>query len=65
MVRSVSQFLNVKNICPAEMYCQLLEVYGESVMTEGNVSGGVCLLGKREMCTMKHNLDACLLSLRI
>jgi hypothetical protein len=33
----VIQFLNVKNICPAKIHCQLVEVYGEGIMNDGNV----------------------------
>jgi hypothetical protein len=36
-VYSVIQFLNMKNIRPAKIYCRLVEVYGEGVMNEGNV----------------------------
>jgi hypothetical protein len=36
-VRSVIRFLSAKNICPAEIRHQLVEVYGESVMNESNV----------------------------
>jgi hypothetical protein len=33
---SVIRFLNTKNILPAEIYQQLVEVYGEGVMKEAN-----------------------------
>lgn len=33
----VIRFLNVKNIHPAEIQCQLVEVYGEGIMNERNV----------------------------
>jgi histone-lysine N-methyltransferase SETMAR len=36
-VRSVIRFLNVKNIHPAEIHRQLVRMYGEGVMNEGNV----------------------------
>jgi hypothetical protein len=36
-VRSVIRFLNAKNSSPAEIYRQIIEVYGEGVMNEGNV----------------------------
>jgi hypothetical protein len=36
-VRSVIRFLNAKNSSPAEIYRQIVEVYGEGVMNEGNV----------------------------
>jgi hypothetical protein len=36
-VRSVIRFLNAKNIRPAEIHHQLVEVYGEYAMNEGNV----------------------------
>jgi hypothetical protein len=32
-----------------------------SVMNKQNVSSVVCLTGEEQMCTMKHNLHACLL----
>jgi hypothetical protein len=39
-VRSVIQFLNVKNIRPAEIHCQLAKVYGESVQVVSFVKWG-------------------------
>ncbi|GBM84910.1 hypothetical protein AVEN_23711-1 [Araneus ventricosus] len=36
-VRSVIQFLNAKNVKPAEIHRQLVEVYFENVMTDGMV----------------------------
>ncbi|GBM64150.1 hypothetical protein AVEN_57161-1 [Araneus ventricosus] len=33
-VRSVIRFLNAKNVKPAEIHRQLLEIYGENVMTD-------------------------------
>jgi hypothetical protein len=36
-VRSVIRFLNMKSIHPAEVHRQLVKVYGEGVMNEGNV----------------------------
>jgi hypothetical protein len=36
-VRSVIRFLNAKNILAVEIHRQLLEVYGEVVMNEGDV----------------------------
>jgi hypothetical protein len=36
-VHSVIRFLNVKNIYPAEIHCQLVKVYGEGVMNEENM----------------------------
>jgi hypothetical protein len=36
-VRSVTRFLNAKNVCPAEIHRQIVEVHGEGVMNEGNV----------------------------
>ncbi|GBN92970.1 hypothetical protein AVEN_58675-1 [Araneus ventricosus] len=36
-VRCVIQFLNSKNVKPAEIHCQLVEVYGENLMTDGMV----------------------------
>jgi transposase len=36
-VRSVIRFLNAKNVRPAEIHRQIVEVYGEGVMNEGNV----------------------------
>ncbi|GBO34485.1 hypothetical protein AVEN_95017-1 [Araneus ventricosus] len=37
-VRSVLRFLNAKKVKPAEMQRQLVEIYGENVMTDGMVS---------------------------
>jgi hypothetical protein len=36
-VRSVIRFLNAKNSSPAEIYRQIVEVYGEGVMNEESV----------------------------
>lgn len=36
-LRSVIRFLNAKNIRPAEIYRQIVEVYGKGVMNDGNV----------------------------
>ncbi|GBO31710.1 hypothetical protein AVEN_261240-1 [Araneus ventricosus] len=36
-VRSVIRFLNAKKVEPAEIHCQLVEIYGENVMTDGMV----------------------------
>ncbi|GBN14943.1 hypothetical protein AVEN_267160-1 [Araneus ventricosus] len=36
-VRSVIRFLNAKNVKPAEIHRQLVEIYGENVMTDGMV----------------------------
>ncbi|GBM76118.1 hypothetical protein AVEN_205233-1 [Araneus ventricosus] len=36
-VRSVIWFLNTKKVKPAEIYRQLVEIYGENVMTDGIV----------------------------
>ncbi|GBN58813.1 hypothetical protein AVEN_7787-1 [Araneus ventricosus] len=36
-VRSVIWFLNAKNVKPAEIHHQLVEIYGENVMTDGMV----------------------------
>ncbi|GBN06026.1 hypothetical protein AVEN_254467-1 [Araneus ventricosus] len=36
-VRSVMQFLNAKKVKPAEIHRQLVEIYGENVMTDGMV----------------------------
>ncbi|GBL91666.1 hypothetical protein AVEN_71320-1 [Araneus ventricosus] len=36
-VRSVIQFLNAKKVKPAEIQHQLVEIYGENVMTDGMV----------------------------
>jgi hypothetical protein len=37
-VSSVIRFWNVKNIPPAEIHHQVIEVCGEGVMNEGNVN---------------------------
>ncbi|GBN29760.1 hypothetical protein AVEN_100065-1 [Araneus ventricosus] len=37
-VRSVIRFLNAKKVKPAEMHRQLVEIYGENVMTDGMVT---------------------------
>ncbi|GBL88099.1 hypothetical protein AVEN_133745-1 [Araneus ventricosus] len=36
-VRSVIRFLNAKNVKPTEIHRQLVEIYGENVMTDGMV----------------------------
>ncbi|GBN01272.1 hypothetical protein AVEN_222629-1 [Araneus ventricosus] len=36
-VRSVIRFLNAKKVKPAEIHPQLVEIYGENVMTDGMV----------------------------
>ncbi|GBM61290.1 hypothetical protein AVEN_253038-1 [Araneus ventricosus] len=36
-VRSVIRFLNTKNVKPAEIHSQLVEIYGENIMTDGMV----------------------------
>ncbi|GBN92351.1 hypothetical protein AVEN_131824-1 [Araneus ventricosus] len=36
-VRSVIRILNAKNVKPAEIHRQLVEIYGENVMTDGMV----------------------------
>ncbi|GBO02914.1 hypothetical protein AVEN_269330-1 [Araneus ventricosus] len=36
-VRSVIRFLNAKKVKPAEIHRQLVEIYGENVMTDGVV----------------------------
>lgn len=39
-------FLNAKKIQLAEIHCQLIEVYGEGVMNEGNMHKWCWLLNK-------------------
>jgi hypothetical protein len=36
-VRAVVRFLNAHNVCPIEIYRQLIAEYGEGVMNESNV----------------------------
>ncbi|GBL77707.1 hypothetical protein AVEN_152926-1 [Araneus ventricosus] len=36
-VCSVTRFLNAKNVKPAEIHRQLVEIYGENLMTDGMV----------------------------
>jgi hypothetical protein len=36
-VQTVIQFLNAQNVCPTEIYCHLIAVYGEGVMNESNM----------------------------
>jgi hypothetical protein len=60
-VCSVIQFLNVKNICPAAIHRQLVEIYGKGMC----VSGVVYLVGEGQTCTVKCDLGACLSSPRI
>ncbi|GBN30349.1 hypothetical protein AVEN_252944-1 [Araneus ventricosus] len=36
-VRSAIRFLNAKKVKPAEIHSQLVEIYGENVMTDGMV----------------------------
>jgi hypothetical protein len=36
-VWEVIRFLNAQNVCPIEIYCQLIAVYGEGAMDESNV----------------------------
>ena len=45
-VRSVIRFLNARHLKPAEIYRQLKEVYGDTVMNERNV---------RKYCEMFNN----------
>jgi transposase len=33
----VIEFINVKNVCPAEIYRQVCEVYGENAVSDGMV----------------------------
>jgi hypothetical protein len=65
-VPSVIRLYNAKNIRPAEIHRQLVEVYGEGVMNEGNVRKW-CRLFNREgqTCTMKRDLEARVSSPRI
>ncbi|GBO09622.1 hypothetical protein AVEN_214815-1 [Araneus ventricosus] len=43
-VRSVIRFLNAKKVKPAEIHRQLVEIYGENVMTDGMVRKRRCEL---------------------
>ncbi|GBN91789.1 Histone-lysine N-methyltransferase SETMAR [Araneus ventricosus] len=43
-VRYVMRFLNAKNITPAEIHRQLVEIYGENVMTDGMDRQGILLV---------------------
>ena len=49
-MRSVICFLNAKNMKPAEIHCQLCEVYGEHAMSSAMVRRLVRLF--HEMCMM-------------
>jgi hypothetical protein len=40
----VIQFLNAKNVCPVEIQRQMVEVYGEGAVNEGNVKKWCWLL---------------------
>jgi hypothetical protein len=55
-VRSVIRFLKSKNIRPAETHRQLVEVYGEAVMDEGNVRK-LCRLFNGGRTEMKDERD--------
>jgi hypothetical protein len=52
-------FFNTKNICPVETHCQLVEMYGEGVMNDGNVRNWcvICLMEEGQICTMQCDLD--------
>jgi hypothetical protein len=42
-IRSVMRFFNAKNVCQAEIYRHVCEVYGENAMSDGvgcSVKGG-------------------------
>ena len=36
-IRSVIRFLNARNVKPADIHCQICEVYGENVMSDAMV----------------------------
>ena len=58
-MRSVIQFLNDRNLKPAEIYRQVKEVYGDTVMNERNVRK-LCEIfnNGQKMCMMKLDSDA-------
>jgi hypothetical protein len=56
-VCSMTWFLQMKNTHPAKIHCQL-EVYGEGVMKERNVSVVFFNLAEGQMSTMKRSLGA-------
>jgi hypothetical protein len=36
-IRSVIRFVNARNVKPADIHCQICEVYGENAMSDGMV----------------------------
>jgi hypothetical protein len=36
-IRSLIRFLNARNVKPADIHCQICEVYGENAMSDGVV----------------------------
>ena len=36
-IRTVIRFLNARNVKPADIHCQICEVYGENAMSDGMV----------------------------
>jgi len=52
-MQSVIHFLNAKNMKPAEIHCQLCDVYGEHAMSSSMVGDGCdCLIKDAKMCMM-------------
>ncbi|GBM69716.1 hypothetical protein AVEN_88221-1 [Araneus ventricosus] len=65
-VRSVIRFLNAKNVKPAEIHRQLVEIYGENVMTDGIVRKWVRQFNDgRKMFMTKHGVGDLLLSVMV
>jgi hypothetical protein len=56
-VHLVIRFFNAKNICPAAIHHQLVEVYWEGVMNEGNVCKWCCLFtgGRADVHNKVHS----------
>ena len=52
-MRSVIRFFNAKNMKPAEIHCQLCDVYGEHAMSNSMVCGWVRLFS--EECENVHD----------
>ncbi|GBN36936.1 hypothetical protein AVEN_119687-1 [Araneus ventricosus] len=63
-MRSVIRFWNAKNVKPAEIHRQLVEIYGENVMTDGMVRKWIRQFndGRTNFMT-KHGVDDLLLSM--
>ncbi|GBN32531.1 hypothetical protein AVEN_45736-1 [Araneus ventricosus] len=64
-VRSVIRFLNAKKVKPAEIHRQLVEIYGENVMTGGMVRKCVRQFNDAPMFMTKHGVGDLLLLMMV